>query len=122
MLRGMTPNEASDAFTKILFFILAYQLALVLATLGNFIASAIAAIHAAKRRETAWTLVIIFFPFIGWIAYWLRGNDGTDGIQYVKAGPVGPAGQIGRTEADVANEVSAAISEEIKQRRIQRGR
>jgi hypothetical protein len=107
----------------IITWIFAFQAVWLIGFTVNFMCAAVAAIHAAKRDRTAWTLVIIFFPFIGWIAYWIR-NEGAPGsqVEYVKPGTIGPAGQMGRTEHDVANEVSAQISDEIRRRRLERGR
>jgi hypothetical protein len=125
MLNKMSPKteEALRDFEVLMTWVFALQAILLLAITTNFICAGIAAVHAAKRRETAWTLVIIFFPFVGWIAYWLGKDDKPSSqIEYVKAGPIGPAGQMGRTEHDVANEVSAQISEEIRRRRLDRGR
>lgn len=125
MLRGMNTPEMTAAlanFERAMMWLFASYVAIMAATAVNFVGAAIAGIHAAKRKETAWTLVIIFFPFVGWIAYWATGTNETPGMQYTKVGPIGPAGQSGRTEADVANEVSAAITEEIKARRAHRNR
>ena len=114
--------EAANNAQTLITWILASYIALTIAVTGNFIASAATAIHAAKRKETAWTLVIIFFPFIGWIAYCVTGKNDNPAVQYAKGGTPGPASQPNRTAQDVANEVSAALTEEIKQRRAQRGR
>lgn len=115
--------EAARDIQTIITWIFAFHVIWLIGLAVNFICAAVAAIHAARRDRTAWTLVIIFFPFIGWVAYWM-GNGDAPGrpVDYAKPGPIGPAGQSGRTEHDVANEVSAQISDEIRRRRLQRGR
>jgi hypothetical protein len=92
--------------------------ALILAlTLMNFLAASVAAIHSAKRRETAWTLVIIFFPFIGWAAYWLNCRPSLDSGY----GPLG-APPPEQTPRDVANQVAAALTADVKHRQAARRR
>lgn len=123
MLHAMNPPDmrAAEFLQNILLLAITLQIFIFGGFFINFVASAWAGIHAAKRKETAWTLVIIFFPFVGWIAYWASDKDTPPNAEYIKPGIPGPAGQPNRTEQDVANEVSAALTAEIKKRRAERG-
>lgn len=101
----------------------AYLLMLTLAA-GNLIATAASAIHCVTKGKSenkiGWLIIIIAFPAIGWICYWIlnrRPSEGSPIDSYRDYIPPPPAP---KSSKDIADEITAEIEASVRNRRAGR--
>jgi len=115
-------TEMAKNIETLLMAALTLYAGMMLAIGANYLATGFSAIHCAikgpPKDKTPWIIVMVAFPLIGWVSYWIWA----DRSQYddLKTYRQTPAPQKTDESKKVADAVNADIEEMLKKRREER--